>query len=370
MAATLYKPREDNTKKAQTYVPAGGTTTVDVITKYAWTLTPPVNRKEIPSIELTEYEVDESTISRQINFYATGVVEGITGGEDYLSPYDQLFPKDKDTGFKYIFPYYTDINFEVNTPQWTSLDTLEAAKKGAGDIASFVHPTLGRAVDMAFGAAGGITGAALALNYPKVGIMDRPKLWQSHDFRSYTIKFPLYNTYNFNPNKPEWINNRELCELLINQNLYNKLSFITGIPPVFYEVLIPGQHYSPAACVTNIAIYNRGNIRQLKNSSGIDCNVPDVYEVNITLTDLVIPSKNLFQAISNKVVVTTFRDRSREQGVVQQTGQAIQGGAATTAEFIRSNAPTLVEGSLNSVVPGTGTLARQAGTFAQQTFNL
>lgn len=363
--ANLYKPKDNNPKKAQVYTPKGSGN-VDVISNFAWTLTPPVNRKEIPSIELTEYEVDESTITRQINFYTSGIAGGITSGEDFLSPYDQLFPKDKPTTFTYKFPYYTDINFEVNTPQWASLDTLESAKKGAADLGSFFHPAIGRLVETGTNVAAGTVGAFLAANYPKVGIMDRPKLWQSHDFRSYTIKFPLYNTHNFNPNVQEWLNNRELCELLINQNLYNKLSFITGVPPVFYEVLIPGQHFSPAACVTNIAVYNRGNIRQLRNREGTECNVPDVYEINITLTDLVIPSKNLFQAISNKTVRTKYKERSVELPV-QTAAENVQQGARTVletiTEFNQQFGPS-VEQIGNAVVPGAGTLVAGALNFA------
>jgi hypothetical protein len=319
---------KNNPNAASLYRPTGSGG-VDVINDYTWTLTPPQSRKEIPSIILTEYEVDETTIARQVDFYVNGIGSAIQGG-DILSPYDSLFPKDKDTGFWYFFPFYTDVNFEVNTPQWASLDTLEAGKKAVADIGSIIHPAIGGLAEKTMSLLGAGTGAVLAANYPKVGIMDRPKLWESHDFRSYTIKFPLYNTYNSDSKTQEWIKNRELCELLVNQNLYNKLTFITGIPPVFYEVLIPGQHYSPAACVTNLTIYNRGNIRQLQGPSG-PCNVPDVYEVNITLTDLVIPSKNLFQAINNESVRSTSKIRNAQQTYLEKTGEATTSIASSIA---------------------------------------
>jgi hypothetical protein len=311
--ASLYAERKPpgSLGAAALYIPAGSGN-VDVVNDYTWTLTPKKGRKEIPTIRLTEFEVNESTITRQIDFYTTGTARGIgIGGAatDILSPYDELFPKDKDTKFVYTFPFYSDINFELNTPTWTSIDTLEAAKGVASETASMIHPFLGEAVDKGINLAAGVTGAVLAARYPKVGIMDRPKLWSHHEFRSYTVTFPLYNTINNDSNNPEWIKNRELCELLINQNLFNKLSWITGIPPVFYEVLIPGQHYAYAACVTNISVYNRGNLRQLSMTGGALVNVPDVYEVNITLTDLVVPSKNQFQAINNETVRTNSRNR-------------------------------------------------------------
>lgn len=344
--ASLYKPSTQASTKygksaASLYEPAGGGG-IDVINDYTWTLTPPQSRKEIPSIILTEYQVDESTIARQVDFYVNNVVKGATSSNaDFLSPYDSLFPKDKPTGFWYFLPFYTDVNFEVNTPVWASLDTLEAAKGAALDVGSLIAGETGkRFVEMGINIATGAVGATLAANYPKVGIMDRPKLWESHDFRSYTVKFPLYNTYNSDPNTQEWLKNRELCELLINQNLYNKLSFITGIPPVFYEILIPGQHYTPAACVTNLTVYNRGNIRQLLNTEGFTCNVPDVYEVNITFTDLVIPSKNLFQAINDSKVRSNLRDRSKQTiqdkavDAAVSTGEAVVDAAYVAARSV------------------------------------
>jgi len=334
-AAALFKPK--------------GSGAINVISDFTWTLTPPNGRKEIPSIILTEFEVDETSIRRSLDFYSTGVRQGpgfSNNAQDFLSPYDQLFPKDKQTQFVYTFPYYNEVNFELNTPRWDSIDALEAAKRGAVDLVKIISPAIGESVGQGLDFLGSAAGAALAATYPKVGIMDRPKLWSHHEFRSYTIKFPLYNTYNSDPLNPgtEWIKNRELCELLVNQNLYNKLTFITGIPPVFYEVLIPGQHYAYAACVTNLAIYNRGNIRQL-SKDGNSCNVPDVYEVNITLTDLVIPSKNQFQAISN----STVRARSRtgisltspETEPTPSIPSNNSGGSAGSGDALGSDFPTL-----------------------------
>jgi hypothetical protein len=113
----------------------------------------------------------------------------------------------------------------------------------------------------------------------------------------------LYNTLD----SEDWKLNRQLCELLVNQNLYNKRDFITGIPPVFYEVLVIGQHFSWASCVTNITVYNRGNIRLLYDKDrDLKCNVPDVYEINMTLTDLVVPSKNQFQAVFDSRVAASI----------------------------------------------------------------
>lgn len=303
---------------ASDYLYRGNYINENVIEDYRWTLSQPKSFSEIPSVILTQFEVDESTIVTQISYYARAAYKAGTGNQDPLGPYQGLFPKKEPTG-RYQFPYFSDVNFEINTPVWQSLDTLgemgKAVQSGIGTI--FGEKVAGYAgqIGSALAGAGMATMAAV---YPKVGIMDRPRLWQNHDFRSINIKFPLFNTYD--PN--DWEKNRRLCWMLINDNLYTKRDFITSIPPVFYEVEIPGQHFSYASCVTNLTVYNRGNMRMLKDSSGKDCVVPDAYEINMTLTDMVMPSKNLFQAVGNsKVVASSSREEQAVNNSLNQPQQ-------------------------------------------------
>jgi hypothetical protein len=285
--------------------------TIDVVENYRWTLSPPKSFDEVPYITLVEYEVDESSIVTQFSYYASAVSNAVTRDTDMLSPYENLFPRTK-TGNIYKFPYFSDVNFEVNTPVWQSLDTLgdlgNAGKsligtlfgKGAAETAGNIGSTIGN-----------IGMGAMAAAYPKIGIMDRPRLWQSHDFRTINIKFPLFNTYDVN----DWEKNRGLCWMLTNANLYLKRDFITSIPPVYYELEIPGQHYSYASCVTNLTIYNRGNMRMLQSGNGKSSVVPDAYEVNLTLTDMVMPSKNLFQSIDNNIIQSSDTKEKNKQKI-------------------------------------------------------
>lgn len=292
---------------AKLFVPKGGSgggkrfSYINVTKDFPWTLNDSKSiRNSAPIVILKEYQVNESSIKRQLLFYASGTAEAASGdATDILSPYKELFPKDKPTGFVYEFPYFSDINFQVTTPQWASLDTIEQLSKAPEQLAGIAKgPKAAAAVGQIGDIVGGAASIGLQAAYPRVGIMDRPKLWQSHDFRSTNIRFPLFNT----KDSTAWKTNRELCFLLINQNLFNKRDFITGIPPVFYQVEVPGQHYSYASCVTNITVYNRGNMRLLYDENNKLCNVPDAYEIEITLTDMVMPSKNLFQSINNITV--------------------------------------------------------------------
>jgi hypothetical protein len=277
---------------------------INVVSKYKWTLSKNFDSNsadsmdEVPIVHLREYEVDESTIKTQIDFYTTALKNLGKGG---MAPYEQLFPR-KRTGNEYIFPYFSEVNFEVNTPVWSSLDQLEQGGKALESAAGTLFGKQAAAVTAGvIQAAAGIGGATLASIYPKVGIMDRPRLWQNHEFRTINIKFPLFNIMDVK----DWEQNRSLCWTLVNSNLFYKRDFITGIPPVYYEVLVPGQHYSYASCVTNLTIYNRGNMRKLKYGNGRkEAVVPDAYEVNMTLTDMVMPSRNLFAQATEPLVTT------------------------------------------------------------------
>jgi hypothetical protein len=266
----------------------------NVVDGYRWTLSN--KNKETPFIQLVEYEVNESTISTQIGFYQRAAANLLS--DDPMSPYEGLFPR-TPTNNVFKFPYFSDVNFEVNTPVWQSLDTLQEGANVLKGITGFLGGEkaanfVGNLIQGAATVGGGVAAAV----YPKVGIMDRPRLWQNHDFRSISIKFPLFNTVD----AADWDKNRYLCWVLVNNNLFIKRNFITSIPPVYYEVTIPGQHYSYASCVTNLTVYNRGNMRMLTDRNGNKVLVPDAYEVNMTLTDMVMPSRNLFQHKSQIVI--------------------------------------------------------------------
>ena len=275
---------------------------INVVQNYCWTLSKNLNNSadsmnEVPFVDLREYQIDESTITNQLKFYSEAIKTAFAGG-DLMAPYEKLFPR-KPTNNSYKFPYFSETNFEINTPVWASLDTLEQGAKSAESLAGVLGGKgFAEAVGGAIQGTAAVAGAALAFSYPKVGIMDRPRLWQSHDFRTISIKFPLFNIVK----SDDWKKNRGLCWTLINSNLFYKRDFITGIPPVYYEVSIPGQHYSYASCVTNLTINNRGNMRRLQDSKGNDAIVPDAYEISMTLTDMVMPSRNLFMQTLNPPV--------------------------------------------------------------------
>jgi hypothetical protein len=357
----IRKPQKDpdNEKSglANIYAPTGGKYSyVNVVGDYTWTLNE-YAKSTAPIVILREYQINETAIRRSTNFYTTGgqlLANGINPNSpaaanvnnvDILSPYNELYQKEFPTGFVYAFPYFSDINFEVNTPMWQSLDTLDKMSSFASGAAGVIGGEgLAKGVEDAIKFGGSAAMAGLATGYPKVGITDRPRLWDSHEPRSIEINFPLFNTVS----PDDWKKNRELCELLVNQNLYNKRDFITSIPPVFYEVLVVGQHYSYASCVTNITVYNKGNMRLIQDTeTNRVINVPDVYEIKMTLTDMVMPSKNLFQAIDEQKVISTLIDPARVYVESSTLGSTVLGRKA--ADLVIGGGSTITKGIANTV---------------------
>lgn len=292
-------------------------TEVNIVKKYRWTLSDVSQRDDIPYIRLTEHRYNESMLKRQALFYAKGATTAAgdatttaanlaTGTKNsgsvraILDVYDEIFP-DNPTGFSYVFPYFSKSQFELSTPQWQQVDGIgEAVQGGMTGMADTLNKLKLPGGDLLKGASA-ITeavGAAAELGlkalYPVVGIVDRPRIFTNHNERSVTVSFPLYNT----AMAGEWAQNRNFYYTFASQNLFAKRNFITGLPPVFYRVYVPGQYFSFASCVTQINIENLGNVT-MENYGGYEYIIPDAYQVTITLTEMLMPSLNQYQAVQN-----------------------------------------------------------------------
>lgn len=298
--------------------------TENVVTKYPWTVSNVKDRSDIPYIILSEHRNVESAIKRQVLFYGRGFVnegtsfvENVLGGaaklagasveqttDNILSVYDEIFP-DNPTNNKYIFPYFTKQYLELNTPNWDDLGSItEDIGKIAGGASQLASGLGARGQQLAKGidlakmiGSGAMAAAETALKgmYPVVGMYDKPRIFSSHSERSLTISFPLLNTIN----PWDWAKNRDLIYKLMAQNLYIKRDYITGFPPCFYRVLVPGQYFSFASCVTNINVENLGNVRMETGGAkytGQGYIVPDAWQVTLTLQEMCMPSLNQFQA--------------------------------------------------------------------------
>lgn len=323
---------------ATTIKPIAGTKEIDVIKDYRWTLSNKTDYsewEEVPYIRLREYKCVDSSIKRQLAFnFQLGIDTAINSTmgagaalkRSFVNPknsidvYSEIWPKDNPTGFSYRFPYFNKKGMELASEAWQSLDPIGDSLKG-------ITEGLGKMVNQDSRAAGMLANAgkvmdlmqagtqlAMQAKYPAVGVTDRPKVFMAHNSRSIEISFTLYNTVE----ERDWRENRDLLYLIMSQNLFNKRDLTTGVPPVFYDVYIPGQYYSYASTVTNYQVNYLGNQRLIWGGYI----VPDAYEVTISLGELVQPSKNQFEALQdgsaqNHVSVTSLEQSTERNKQIQ-----------------------------------------------------
>lgn len=314
---------------------------INVVDDFPWTLTPTTSeaRKEAPYIFLKEFLQLETQLNQSAQPYgkSTTFVSGardtgssLPGIFDFEALWQLLDPLDVDTDnlykglfdhkistdFLYKLPFFTQDYFTTNN-NWQGTDILDKlisiqsgigggmkrtliksllGDKGEG-VGKFLQslPSLYKQIEMFNIKAGN----------PAVGLMDPPHVWKGSSNRTYTFEFPLFNINSTTDSNSinTIVKNWEFCFLITYQNLINKRNYFTGIPPVFYEVLIPGIHYTKAAYISDLTIENLGNLRLMKlpinGTTECKVNVPDGYSIKITLTDLLQPSKNLLSATVN-----------------------------------------------------------------------
>lgn len=313
---------------ASTLVPSGmngGLIDVANSKKYRWTLSQADLTGEVPYVRLIEYKCNESVLTKQMSFYAH---MGLFGdNSEILDVYKGVFPKDNPTDFSYWFPYFSPTAYELSTPEWAQLDSIGSSINSIAGGATTAATAMGKIGAAAKMEIASMAGNAIADIY-KLGkqatnaianVFDRPRVFHGHNSRSITISFPLYNTVS----EDDYNNNRSLIYLLMSQNLFNKRDYITGVPPVFYDIWIPGQYYCYAASMTNINVENLGNQRMIYNVI-----VPDAYYVTLTLTEMVMPSKNQFEAVVNGAAskfvnsATVAMDKLFEEAKNNQVSQA------------------------------------------------
>jgi hypothetical protein len=304
--------------------------TIDVIRDFSWTLSKSdFIFSEIPFIYLVEYRYLQNQFAAQSRSLAAGFADlasgiGLSNPSD---PYQGLYDHSTPSYFSYVIPYFDDTAYDLNS-SWSSIDagliTASSLAGGikagitAGETAGAIETggasilageSLKAMTDIGAGLIDNIVKTGYLLNNPKVGIIDSPKLWKNSNERSYTIQFPLFNTNSVEDIQKNW----ELCYMLTYQNLFNKKTYFTAIPPVYYEVFIPGVHYSKASYISHLKIQNKGNIRNLRydwSGKFQNYNIPDCYIVNITLTDLLMPSQNQMYCVhESKVTTNSYADQ-------------------------------------------------------------
>lgn len=301
--------------------PKGGSNkTVNIKNDYCWTISPKSARLEIPQIEFEEYELDLSSLITSALYKLRGGIENVQAlgqanteiikkitGEDVntvvksldaslpstptneLNPYAGMYAATK-TGFNYVAPYLEELNQGISS-RWGDDNPNNTFNSGLGSIVKGFGEKLGSFVDNT-----NLANIAAPGSYA-----EKPKFFNPGEPDSYTVRFPLINTYDYKDVVKNW----ELCYLLTYQNLVNRRSVNLLDPPVLYRVTIPGLRQSPMSYISKLQIQHVGNIRYM-DINGMPKPIPEAYMVTITFQDLLMNSRNIFKyALDGQTVIAT-----------------------------------------------------------------
>lgn len=237
-----------------------------------------------------------------------GGVEDSNLRSDVLSPYKYLYLT-HETGKKYIFPMLTPTTLLDVTSSWSDsqggslkiagIDLTDKAKK-IGEATQFIS----NIVDV-FEGKGNIESSYLemakAFNFSAEG----PDI---------TTNFVLFNTIK----KDAWKKNYRFLCLFLLRNLPFKVTSYSFIPPLLYDIIVPGVKHLPLCYVSNIVINSFGNIRQLTidnfikdlmnegaGSSTMSVPVPEAWKVQITFKCLLSNTANLILDLANAPINIT-----------------------------------------------------------------
>lgn len=289
----------------------------DVVGKYSWaaSLTEKA-RKEIPYIEIIEYQQTLSSILQAINYFSGHVRQAIDEGKT-TDPYAGLYSVSKtEVGNMYRFPYLNGYHHNI-TNAW-------GENKGViGKSASDILET--------------ITSGAKAI-FPSAGI-EGAKSWEGSQPATYNFTFHLLNTINPTEDIPR---NIRLINALINNNLLDKIDFVALRPPAICEVVIPGIRATTVAVMNNINITNIGQLNLMKlTDKGADIAIPDAYEITISIQELLTESRQIWSG-----ALAAKGDGSSKSVVFSEVDpgfSGIQSGVEEGADFLQENGSEVIK---------------------------
>lgn len=217
---------------------------------------------------------------------------------DPLEPYKMMYVM-KPTLFRYTFPYMED--------------TYRSISNSFGDDSS-AGGMMGMVNDMAEIGTNAINDLTMRrLREPGI-MIEKPKGFTfTGREKSYSVKFPLFNTKSYE----EIIKNWQFLFLLTYQNTPNRITKDLIDPPCIYEAKVPGLWYSKYSCIDNMRVDFKGARRMMEipvmfvdevkepgqtASTGskswvnsrrtITTVIPDAYEVTISVRELFSETQN------------------------------------------------------------------------------
>jgi hypothetical protein len=322
-------------KNSKFYKPTKGSGDINVINNMAWTISPISSRKDVPFIELTEYQQTTGQLIASLVYYGRVFTRiGTNGTKALYEPDDpsQVYQYKyfaEPTGFTYILPYFnpkklarTNTFGSEESPFAGLLDIgNQALSYGKGGVFSIFSQ-----IAQAGGAAKTIAGAMLpgAINF------ENPQSWTGTGIETIEVTFDLFNTGTWKDIE----NNRRFCHLFSYQNTPSRRNFAIVDPPVIYSLNIPDVVQFPACYVSSLNITNLGNNRIISVDGG-DRVVPEAYRIAINFTSLLMPTRNIMRSLEENKKVQAISDVATAQKAAELYAQNFQEGFQNKENLVK-----------------------------------
>lgn len=243
----------------------------------------------------------KSIIQRVKSNEFTSLLKNNNLNSNILSPYRFLYIT-KETGKKYVFPLAT---------QSSSFGTLKNTWDGASTAPKFLNTIIELGKGISDTITGGVNFAENVLENLKGNASDLGYFSEiakcfkyNTDGDRISCEFMLYNTTRLNA----WKDNFKFLYLFYLRNLPIKIDPTTFLPPLLYDITIPGVKRLPVSIITNIESIPKGMIRTLTcdnfitNNGSMVANIPEAWQIRIDFQNLLGPAANMMLAEANATV--------------------------------------------------------------------
>jgi hypothetical protein len=248
----------------------------DVVNNYRWSVSSSrLALAQTPRIMIQEYQQNVSSIQQAIKYWANQGAVGIDSKQT-ADPYEGLYSVEKATpGNYYTFPFFSSYNHAIQNAWGENKGTIGQAGAEISDA---------------------VTQAARVV-FPSAGI-EAAKSWEGSTPAAYSFTFHLFNTVD---PKEDYKRNKKLLHALVNNNLLDKIDFISIRPPAICKITIPGVRGTTVGVMSTIEVSNVGQINYINGE-----NIPDAYEITISIQELLTESRQIWNnKLSDKVFSQT-----------------------------------------------------------------
>lgn len=261
---------------------------------------------------ITKPEGDSSIFGKLAKFGKQHMsMENITDDMVLLAPYQYLYAT-KKTGKRFVFPFLDDAIFPPVNNNWSDVTQDDASMIFTNPVSKFIE-TAAQAMGYV---------ATDMMNIANIGsgesaavgtVMEMAKIFRySLDGAEVKVQFTLFNTVIKNNSRSIWKKHFKFLYLFSVRNMAWKITPSSFLPPLLYDVIIPGQKRLPLAYVKSVNVQAKGIIRKLKMENFIDSaatmmdvNVPEAWVVTITFKSLIGDNANLMISGIKDLKITT-----------------------------------------------------------------